>query len=191
MKVVLSLTVAIMIAALSGCGGDTTVKDPNEEAKQSAQKQEATPSNKAQTDEPSVEVVDESPVVEDATSQQTQQADIDAVQSKMNSVYFDFDKFNLRSDMREVVAQDSDIVKNEAATNVIKVEGNCDEWGSDEYNYALGLKRAATVKKEMINSGVDASNITLVSLGKSNPVCQEKTQECWSKNRRVDLKILP
>ena len=67
----------------------------------------------------------------------------------------------------------------------VKVSGNTDEWGTDEYNYALGLKRANSVKDVLVANGVVA-NVSLVSLGESSPVCTEKTKDCWSKNRRVE-----
>jgi peptidoglycan-associated lipoprotein len=73
----------------------------------------------------------------------------------------------------------------------VKLEGNCDEWGSDEYNFALGLKRAEAVKKVLVADGIDASRISMVSYGKSNPVCTDHTKACWAKNRRVNFKLLP
>ena len=73
----------------------------------------------------------------------------------------------------------------------VKVEGNCDEWGTDEYNYALGLKRAKVVKDALIADGISESKISVVSFGESNPVCADKTKECWSKNRRAEYKPLP
>jgi len=112
------------------------------------------------------------------------------LKSKLQTVYFAFDKYNITPQMQERI----DIAAKalESADNVkIKLEGNCDEWGSDEYNFALGLKRANAVKKAMIANGIDASRISMVSYGESNPVCMEKTKECWAKNRRVDFKILP
>ena len=74
--------------------------------------------------------------------------------------------------------------------NII-LEGNCDEWGSDEYNFALGLKRAEAVKKAIVAEGVDASRVSMVSFGESSPTCTDKTKECWAQNRRVDFKLLP
>ena len=113
------------------------------------------------------------------------------IEKEMGNVYFDFDKYVIRADMKDTVAKDADIAKGEASAYGIKLQGNCDEWGSDEYNFALGLKRAQTVKTELVNEGVDAKRISMVSLGKSAPVCTEKTKECWAKNRRVDYKLLP
>ena len=72
-----------------------------------------------------------------------------------------------------------------SADTTVTVSGNTDEWGSDEYNYALGLKRANSVKDALVANGVNA-NIALVSLGESSPVCTEKTKACWAKNRRVE-----
>lgn len=101
------------------------------------------------------------------------------------SILFDYDKFDIREDMQEPMTKNALLVKGKT----IKLEGNCDEFGSDEYNFALGLKRANAVKSALINNGANADAITMVSLGESNPVCLEKTQECWAKNRRVDFKL--
>lgn len=102
------------------------------------------------------------------------------------SILFDFDKFNIREDMTQPMQKNSAMLKGKTA---IKLEGNCDEFGSDEYNYALGLRRANAVKDSLVAQGVDAAAISMVSFGESNPVCLEKTQECWDKNRRVDFKL--
>ena len=73
----------------------------------------------------------------------------------------------------------------------VKLEGNSDEWGSDEYNYALGLKRAKAAKDALVADGIDASKIVLVSFGESNPICTQKNTACWKMNRRVDYRLLP
>jgi peptidoglycan-associated lipoprotein len=101
------------------------------------------------------------------------------------SILFDYDKFDIRADMQEAMTKDALLVKDKS----IKLEGNCDEFGSDEYNYALGLKRANSVKTALVNSGIKADSISMSSFGESNPVCLEKTKECWQKNRRVDFKL--
>jgi len=104
---------------------------------------------------------------------------------QLTSILFDFDKFNIREDMQETMTKDALLVKGKA----VKLEGNCDEFGSDEYNYALGLKRANAVKSALVDGGMNADSITMISYGEGNPVCLEKTQECWAKNRRVDFKL--
>lgn len=109
-----------------------------------------------------------------------------------NKVYFDFDKFNIRSDMQNVIDTNANLFNSSEAQGFsIKVEGNCDEWGTDEYNYALGLKRAKSAKDALVGKGVNAERIMVVSFGESNPVCTEKNKSCWDKNRRAEFKVLP
>ncbi len=113
------------------------------------------------------------------------------LEAQLQTITFDFDKFNIKADMEPKVKTNASLANAAASMYTVKLEGNCDEWGSDEYNYALGLKRAKTTKDAMIAEGVDAARITMVSFGESNPVCTEQTRACWAQNRRVDFKLLP
>ena len=113
------------------------------------------------------------------------------VESKLSPVHFEFDKFEIDSAMQVKISEAADLGKSAARAYSVKLEGNCDEWGSDEYNFALGLKRASSVKKALISEGIESSRISMVSYGESNPVCSDKTQACWANNRRVDFKLLP
>ena len=114
------------------------------------------------------------------------------IESQAKKIYFDFDKYNIRPDQVPNVDYDAQLFqKPEAKEFKIKVEGNCDEWGSDEYNYALGLKRAKTVRDALVARGVEADRLTIISYGESNPVCREHTPECWAKNRRVEFELIP
>jgi len=108
-------------------------------------------------------------------------------QSKIQSVLFDFDKFNIRADMQPVVEGNAKLSGSVEAK--VKLEGNADERGTDEYNYALGLKRANTVKAAYGSKGIAEAKISTVTFGEGNPVCKESTEECWAKNRRVDTKL--
>ncbi|WP_291949684.1 peptidoglycan-associated lipoprotein Pal [Campylobacter sp.] len=109
--------------------------------------------------------------------------------NSISSVYFDFDKFNIKSDMQKVIVKNAQIFNNEAMNSSVLVEGNCDEWGTDEYNQALGLKRAKAVKESLIAQGVSADRISVKSYGETNPVCTERTKACDAQNRRADFKI--
>ena len=86
------------------------------------------------------------------------------------------------------IVQDAARAK-EVGASRIKIEGNCDEFGTDEYNYALGLKRAKAVKDAMAAQGVDAGRMVIISYGESNPVCNEPTDTCYARNRRADLRL--
>ncbi|QOG11755.1 OmpA family protein [Arcobacter sp. FWKO B] len=116
---------------------------------------------------------------------------IDGKLVRLTSLYFPFDKFHLTPDMVTRAKDNSSSILAIGRDVKITLEGNTDEWGTDEYNYALGLKRANTAKVALVADGVNESTISMVSFGEGNPVCTEKTRECWKMNRRVDYKVLP
>lgn len=114
------------------------------------------------------------------------------LEQNAQAIYFEFDKFEITNDMQPSIEQNAKLFNSQDATSLtVKVEGNCDEWGTDEYNYALGLKRAKSVKDALIAQGINSERITIVSYGESNPTCKEATKSCWDKNRRAEFKILP
>ncbi len=114
------------------------------------------------------------------------------LEQEVKIIHFDFNKYNIRKDQKPLVVFDAKLINSPAAKDFsVKLEGNCDEWGSDEYNYALGLRRANRVKTTLSALGVDSSRLMIISYGKSNPVCTQHTRACWAKNRRVDFEFLP
>ena len=130
-------------------------------------------------------------VVNENNSADSNEMSMSTLESQMQSVHFNFDQFSLSSSMNDKVSENAALATTKASSYMIKVEGNCDEWGSDEYNYALGLKRANSAKAVLVEEGVSPERISMVSYGESNPVCNDKTKECWAENRRVDFKLLP
>ena len=190
-----SLLVAMVLAA--GCGGQSPdVVDETNGAKtvQGDTAGAKTTDNTAATDNGTVTADSKDASSNDLNGQNQDQnvEEMTAAEDTAESIYFDYDKFNIRADMQEKVEKNAVVLNNETNKNFrIKIEGNCDEWGSDEYNYALGLRRANSAKKALVAQGFDGSRVTLVSLGEANPICTEKTKECWQKNRRADFKVLP
>lgn len=91
--------------------------------------------------------------------------------------------------MYGVVSNNAGLLNGDGKDLNIVVEGNCDEWGSEEYNQALGLKRAKAVKDGLEAQGVNSSRITIKSYGENNPVCNDKTKECDAQNRRAETKV--
>jgi peptidoglycan-associated lipoprotein len=189
MKSILLSSALVALLTLTGCSTKEPTIDVTDDAAQTMSSEPAPTASVEQTETIPEDViaVDENGFANADSNEMT----MSGIERKMQAVNFDFDKFNIRPDMQDKVVANAKLANVEAADYSIKLEGNCDEWGSDEYNYALGLKRANSVKTEMINNGVDAGRITMVSYGESNPLCTDKTQECWSQNRRVDFKLLP
>jgi len=106
-------------------------------------------------------------------------------------IYFDFDKYNIRPDQWPKVKKLAELLKNNPSNYTVRIEGNCDEWGTEEYNYALGLKRANSVKNALIKLGVDPKKLTVISYGELNPVCTAHARWCWRLNRRDNFTYLP
>jgi peptidoglycan-associated lipoprotein len=104
----------------------------------------------------------------------------------LQPIYFDFDKSFVRDDAKGVMKDNAAYLK--ANPNVkVRIEGNCDERGTIEYNQALGQRRAAAAKKYLTDLGVAGKRISLISYGKEKPICTESTEDCWQKNRRAEF----
>lgn len=108
----------------------------------------------------------------------------------LKSLYFAFDQYSISPQMQETILFNAGVLQQKLSGSQVKLEGNCDEFGTDEYNYALGLKRAKAVKDSLVMQGIQASKIILVSYGESNPKCREMSDSCYDQNRRVDLHLL-
>jgi peptidoglycan-associated lipoprotein len=103
-----------------------------------------------------------------------------------HSVYFDFDKSEIKPEGQDVVSNWSTYLSSHPTVKV-RVEGNCDERGSREYNVGLGERRANAVAQALESNGVSQSQVTVISYGKERPVCTQHDESCWSQNRRADI----
>ena len=190
MKSIIVSSVVTALLVLSGCSD----KDPViEESKDAPVEQKVKDAENAQevsaVETETVDSSDASVLNENSTNSATNS--MENIEKGFASVYFAFDQFQIDTNNQAKIEKGSSLAKGGASKFTVKLEGNCDEWGSDEYNFALGLKRANAVKKALVAEGIAKSRITMVSYGESNPTCNEKTKDCWAKNRRVDFKLLP
>jgi len=108
----------------------------------------------------------------------------DLFRQNVQTIYFDFDKSDVRPDQVSRLEADASWLKEHRGIK-FTIEGNCDERGSEEYNLALGDQRANRVKEFLIKEGVDASAIKTMSYGEERPVCREANEACYQKNRRA------
>lgn len=103
-------------------------------------------------------------------------------------IHFDFDQYVLTDDAKSTLVGNAGLLRAAPAVKVL-IEGHCDERGSDEYNLALGEKRALATKNYLVSLGVDADRLTIISYGEEKPVDPAHTKEAWAKNRRADFKV--
>lgn len=109
--------------------------------------------------------------------------------SGIKMVYFASDKYDVEPDQLQRIMSDMPKIRKLSEKGRLRVEGNCDEFGTDEYNHALGLKRAKSVKSVLVANGIEASRIDVVSYGESNPVCTGSSAACHAKNRRAEINL--
>ncbi len=104
----------------------------------------------------------------------------------IKTIYFDYDKSVLKPDAKAAIQKNVQFLKEHPNADVV-IEGHCDERGTNEYNMALGERRAETVKNYMIDLGIDVSRIKTKSCGEEIPAVPGHSEAAWSKNRRAEL----
>lgn len=110
--------------------------------------------------------------------------------SPLQDVFFDFNQSTLRPEAEQTLTQDAGYLKGHPDAKV-RIEGYCDQRGSEEYNLGLGDRRATAAKSYLVNLGVSEDRIATLSYGKDKPFCTDTTDECYQKNRRDHLALLP
>ena len=107
----------------------------------------------------------------------------------LGDVHFAYDSYELDGSARDVLTRNVDWLRQNSRAKV-ELEGHCDSRGTIEYNLALGAKRAKSVKDYLSAQGVGADRVSTISYGKELPLCQEESEPCWARNRRVHSVIL-
>ena len=106
----------------------------------------------------------------------------------LRNIYFDFDKYEIRPGDALILEENAKWLKASADT-VVLIEGHCDERGTNEYNLALGERRAKATQNYLVSLGIAASRITTISYGEERPVCTERAESCWAQNRRAHFLV--
>ncbi|MFP5204694.1 MAG: peptidoglycan-associated lipoprotein Pal [Acidobacteriota bacterium] len=104
--------------------------------------------------------------------------------ANVQDIFFDYDTADIRSDAQATLSKDASYLNSHPDIKIV-IGGYCDERGSDEYNLALGQNRANAAKSALVNDGVAATRIRVISYGKEKPFCTESNEQCWQLNRRA------
>jgi peptidoglycan-associated lipoprotein len=113
-----------------------------------------------------------------------------AAVADLADVFFDFDKYDIRPADAKTLDSNASWLKSNP-NHLVLIEGHCDERGTNEYNLALGERRAKSTMNYLVSQGVQANRITIISYGEERPQCTEKTEACWAKNRRAHFLVKP
>ncbi len=112
------------------------------------------------------------------------------VSSPLKDIFFDYDRYDVRPDARDTLRANADWLRSNPSAR-IEIEGHCDERGTNEYNLALGAKRAQAVKDYLVSLGISAERLSTISYGEEIPVCKEPNENCWRRNRRARFVVIP
>jgi len=112
-----------------------------------------------------------------------------AENANVKPIYFDFDRYDIRPDDARTLEADAAWLKDNDV--LILIEGQCDERGTEEYNLALGDRRARATMNYLASLGIATNRMSTVSYGKERPVCTEHAEACWALNRRAHIVVKP
>ena len=108
--------------------------------------------------------------------------------SDLKDIHFKFDQFDLDDNSRAVLQKNAEFLKNNPNLHV-EVQGHCDERGTNNYNIALGERRAHSTKKYLVAQGVNSRNVHVISYGEEKPFCFSSGEVCWQENRRAHFMV--
>jgi peptidoglycan-associated lipoprotein len=169
-KITISL---LLVSLLAACASQKPKEAPVQESKPApaAEAPKAAPVETPAMSEAAPAPVAAAPVVESPSRR---------------SVYFPFDVSAVQDEDKPTVQAHAKFLSEHASVKV-RLEGNCDERGSDEYNLGLGQRRADSVKKMLLVGGANASQISTISYGEERPKLTCHEERCWKENRRTDF----
>ena len=131
----------------------------------------------AEPSTPSADVNEDSLASEKSMSSNLSNKDI-------KDIFFDYDAYTLSDDSKSRLQNNASLLKSKKVKKVI-IEGHSDERGTNEYNLALGERRAQSTKRYLTALGINSSDIATISFGEEKPICSDQNEECWQKNRRA------
>lgn len=172
---------AAVLALIAGCGSTGNTEEVADEVTEEVVAEEVVAEEVLSSDGAVSEAADSA-----AAAEAEANAASDAILPAINTIYFDFDKSNIRSEFYDVLnGHAAYLMANPSAK--VKLEGHTDERGTPEYNLALGERRGNSVQRYLSLQGVDASQLEVVSYGEERPAVRGQSSQAYSKNRRVEF----
>ena len=107
----------------------------------------------------------------------------------LKDIFFEFDKYDLDSDSRRILQGNAEFLNRNQDLHV-EIQGHSDERGTNNYNIALGERRAQSTKKYLVSQGVDSSSVHVIAYGEEKPFCFESNETCWKQNRRAHFMLI-
>jgi peptidoglycan-associated lipoprotein len=182
-NLLIALTMVLLVVSVSACKKKPPATSPDMVIKPSTT--EPTTQEVPAAPEPTIGG-DQTP---DPLSGDLQEAsEYAARQGLLGDIFFDYDQFDLRQDARDRLAQNAKFLTSHPEF-ILTIEGHADERGTNDYNLALGDRRAAAAREYLVTLGVAANRLRTVSYGEERPFCGESTEACWSQNRRAHFLI--
>jgi peptidoglycan-associated lipoprotein len=165
---VLTVVTLLCVVVIAGCAKDLVVETIDAEAQNEAVQKKQASQN-----------VDDADILDKTT----------VINVGLERVYFPFDQFALTNEARRVLDANATILKSYPALKV-SIEGHCDSRGSDEYNLALGERRAHVVKNYLVSLGIGSDRFETISYGEELPADSAMTESAWAMNRRTEFKTI-
>ena len=177
---VLAATIAVLVTA--ACGSKKPPEQPAPEPAPQPAPPPAQPAPPPPAPAPAPQPAGEDPAAAAARVTASVLSEI------ANRVHFDFDKWDIRPEDRAILDRKAAILGVNSAVRV-KISGHADERGSDEYNLALGNRRAAAVKTYLANKGIEGARLDVVSFGEEQPLATGHDEDAWAQNRRAEFDV--
>ncbi len=181
---IIGLVVCFSVMAMTGCAKKSAVKEQSVSAEEKAAADKAAQEARAKAEADAKErAIREARLAAEQRAKEEAEAKVAPQAAAFKDVLFDFDKFGLKPESRDILKEVAAWLTRNKDKNVL-IEGNCDERGTTEYNLALGERRAKEAMKYLVELGVDAKRIKTISYGKERPLDPGHDEEAWAKNRR-------
>ncbi|MFW6297203.1 MAG: peptidoglycan-associated lipoprotein Pal [Desulfosalsimonas sp.] len=189
-RFVLFCIIVLMLAAVVSCAKKTPESQGGPEREQEISETESAEEERQRTKEKEETEIDEQELEarKRAEAREEQKAEVEKDEFLSEKVYFEFDDSSLDAEAREVLQRKVKWLRESPDACVI-IEGHCDERGTDEYNLALGSRRAESVKDFLVKAGIDSSQLTTISYGEERPAEKGNDEESWAKNRRAEFRF--